>query len=80
MSHKNFDVEPPLFAAPAIITENGYEAIPVHFFLFPLEIRSAPSIIHKKRGSCFELIRRLVKKSQSAIPLEKDAFISILTR
>jgi hypothetical protein len=66
-----------LFEAPAIISEDGgYEAFQVNFLLYSRE----PEIMNRKRGSCFELLRRLIKNSNSAMPLNKDTLVTILTR
>ena len=66
-----------LFEAPAIISEDeGYEAFQVNFLLYSRE----PEIQQRKPGSCFELLKRLVKNSNSAILLNKDNLVTILTR
>lgn len=66
-----------LFEAPAIISEEeGYEAFQVNFLLYSRE----QEVQQRKRGSCFELLRRLVKNSNSAMPLNKDTLVTILTR
>ena len=73
----NYDNLIKLFEAPAIISEeDGYEAFQVNFLLYSRE----PEISQRKRGSCFELLRRLLKNSNSGMPLNKDTLVTILSR
>lgn len=66
-----------LFEAPAIISEDeGYEAFQINFLLYSRE----PEIRQTKPGSCFELLRRLLKHSNGSMPLNKDNLVAILTR
>lgn len=66
-----------LFEAPAIISEDeGYEAFQANFLLYSRE----PDTRQNKRGSCFELLRKLVKNSNSAMPVNKDTLVAILSR
>ena len=75
----SFEFDPvPEMTAPAIISENGYEAVPVHFVLRPRT--REPSNVSSKRGSCFELIKELVKNPQTGATINKESFKTILTR
>ena len=66
-----------LFEAPAIISEDeGYEAFQVNFLLYSREAE----IQKRKPGSCFELLKRLVKNFNSVISLNKENLVTILTR
>ena len=69
-----------LFEAPAIISEDeGYEAFEVNFLLYSREPEMPEQ---NKRGSCFELLKRLVVKNSnnSSMPLNKDTLVTILSR
>ena len=66
-----------LYEAPAIISEDeGYEAFQVNFLLYSRE----PDTSQRKRGSCFELLRRLLKNSNRTMPVNKDTLVTILSR
>lgn len=71
------DPEPQLTAA-AIISENGYEAVPVHFLVRPRTREHPAAPI--KRGSCFELVKYLVKNPQTGNTLNTESLKTILTR
>ena len=75
----NFECDPaPHLHASAVISENGYEAVPVQFVLRP-RTREAP-IPPSRRGSCFELLKNLVRNPQTGNTISPESLRNILNR
>ena len=76
----------PLLHITATILEDNFDETPVNLLIYSskdlheinFNLRNRKE--NYRKGSCFALLRSLVKSSHSAMPLTKEALLAILSR